>query len=309
MRVLIIGSGYIGLPLGAELARQGHDVSGLRRNRAAVAELKAAGLKPLFADITQPSELAKLPREFDWAVNCVASGGGGAEEYRRVYLDGMRNLIQWLAPGPRDAGASRDDSPRFVYTSSTSVYGQNDGSVVDEKSPTEPDAETARVLVESEKALLDAARERNFPAMILRVAGIYGPGRGHWLKQFLKGDAHMEGNGERFLNMIHRDDVIGCLIAALERGRSGEIYNAVDDEPVSQFDFFSWLAAALGKPLPEAGPENAEVARKRGITNKQVSNQKLKMELGSRFKYPTFREGYASEIERFVSARKQTTET
>jgi nucleoside-diphosphate-sugar epimerase len=298
MRVLIIGSGYVGLPLGAELARRGHDVSALRRNRAAAGELEAAGLKPLPADITQAGELASLPHEFDWVVNCAASGGGGAEEYRRLYLDGMRNVIEWLAPARRGA------APRFVYTSSTSVYGQNDGSVVDEKSATEPATETALVLLAAEKTLLAAARERNFPAMILRVAGIYGPDRGHWFRQFLQGEARLEGGGERILNMIHRDDVIGAVIAALERGKTGEIYNTTDDEPVSQFDFFSWLAARTSRPLPAAATENPATGRKRGVTNKRVSNQKLKMELGHRFQYPTFREGYADEIKKWAGRRE-----
>jgi nucleoside-diphosphate-sugar epimerase len=292
MRVLIVGSGYIGLPLGAELARRGHNVSALRRTQSAAEELKARGLTPLFADITQPDQLAKLPREFDWVVNCVASGGGGADEYRQVYVNGMQNLLDWLAPTPQSTAP-----PRFIYTSSTSVYGQNDGSTVDEKSSTDPVAETSRILSETEKVLLTAAQQKNFPAMILRVAGIYGPDRGYWLKQFLNDEARMDGNGARILNMIHREDVIGCIIAALERGKPGEIYNAVDDEPVSQLEFFAWLAAALNKPLPASAPGNTE-ARKRGVTSKHVSNRKLKTDLGYRFKYPTFREGYAREIER-----------
>ncbi len=290
MRVLIVGAGYVGLPLGAELARRGHQVSGMRREPSAAEELKTRGLTPLFADITQPDQLAKIPREFDSVVNCVASGGGGTDEYRQVYVNGMQNLIDWLAPVPQSAAP-----PRFIYTSSTSVYGQNDGSTVDEKSLPEPSAETARVLLEAEKVLLTTARQKKFSAMILRVAGIYGPKRGYWLAQFLKGEARLDGNGTRILNMIHRDDVIGCIIAALERGKPGEIYNAVDDEPVSQLDFFSWLAATLGKPMPGSAPENTE-ARKRGVTNKRVSNRKLKSELGYRFKYPTFREGYAAEM-------------
>ncbi|HEY2082484.1 MAG TPA: SDR family oxidoreductase [Verrucomicrobiae bacterium] len=306
MRVLIIGCGYVGLPLGAELVRRGHKVSGLRRNRAAAAEMNAAGIKPLFADITNAGELASLRRDFDWVVNCVASGGG-AEDYRRVYLEGMRNLIEWLAPDRRDSWRRAAGAPRFVYTSSTSVYGQNDGSIVDEKSPAEGTMDTARVLLETERALLEGARERNFPAMILRVAGIYGPGRGHWFRQFLQGDARIEGKGERILNMIHRDDVVGCVIAALERGKSGEIYNAADDESVSQFDFFSWLAAVTSRPMPAAAPENAAVARKRGVTNKRISNRKLKTELDYRFKYPTFREGYAEEIKTLLGALKQKT--
>ena len=92
MRVLIVGCGYVGLPLGTELVRQGHEVFGLRRS-AAVAELQSAGITPLRADITQPASLENLPRDFDWLVNCTASGGGGVDDYRKIYLEGNRNLV------------------------------------------------------------------------------------------------------------------------------------------------------------------------------------------------------------------------
>jgi nucleoside-diphosphate-sugar epimerase len=293
MRVLIVGCGYVGLPLGVELVRLGHEVSGLRRSVSAEGELKAAGIKPLIADITKPDELTRLPRDFDWVVNCVSSTGGGADDYRQVYLQGTRNLLGWLADTPLQ---------KFVYTSSTSIYGQTDGSQVKETSPTEPAAETAKVLLETEKLLLAAVTERKFPAVILRVAGIYGPDRGHWFKQFLKNEARIEGDGSRFLNMIHRDDLIGCIIAALKSGRMGEIYNAVDDEPVSQTNFFHWLAATVGKYPPSSVPENPVENRKRGVTNKRVLNRRLKMELGCQFKYPNFRKGYTAEILRLERA-------
>jgi nucleoside-diphosphate-sugar epimerase len=291
MRVLIVGCGYVGLPLGAELVRRGHEVFGLRRSRAD--ELKAAGLHPLAGDVTKPETLAKLPRKFDGVVNCVAAGGD-AEDYRQVYLEGNRNLISWLADSP---------PKKFVYTSSTSVYGQNDGSIVTEESPAEPVEEKSKVLVETEKLLLAAVAERKFPAVILRVAGIYGPERGHWFRQFLKGEARIEGDGSRSLNMIHRDDVIGGIIAALKNGRAGEIYNAVDNEPVSQIDFFKWLAATLGKPLPPSVSEDARIVRKRGATNKRISNAKLRTELKYKFQFPDFRAGYATETARLGKAR------
>lgn len=287
MRVLIIGPGYVGLELGRQLVGLGHTVSGLRRGGDASGELRAAGILPLTGDITQPATLSGLPAAHDWVVNCVSSSHGGAEDYRRVYLQGARNLIDWLAKSP---------PAKFVYTSSTGVYGQNDGSLVDETAPAEPPTETGRVLVETERVFLEAARERNFPAVVLRVAGIYGPGRGWWFKQFLAGEARIEGGGRRTLNMIHRDDVAGCLMAALERGRPGEIYNAVDDEPVTQRDFFAWLAAKLNRPLPPSAPEDVEISRKRGVTDKRISNRKLKAELGYVFRYPTYREGYGAEI-------------
>jgi nucleoside-diphosphate-sugar epimerase len=291
MRVLIVGCGYVGLPLGIELIRLGHEVFGLRRNPSVENELKAAGIQPLFADITKFEELKNLPQNFDWVVNCVAAGGG-AENYRAVYLQGTRNLIEWLASNP---------PKKFIYTSSTSVYAQNDGSQIKESSPTEPISETSKILVETEKVLLGAFAEKKFPAVILRAAGIYGPDRGHLFKQFLKNEARMEGDGSRFLNMIHRDDLIGCIIAALKSGRGGEIYNVVDDEPVSQKNFFEWLAATLGKYPPVSEPENSET-RKRGMTNKRVSNRKLKMELGYQFKHPNFRKGYSAELLRLDRA-------
>ena len=293
MKCLIAGCGYVGLPLGAELVRLGHEVFGLRRSTSAENDLKTAGIKPLIADITKPETLAKWPCGFDWVVNCISSTGGDAEDYRQIYLQGSRNLIEWLATNP---------PKKFVYTSSTSVYGQTDGSQVKESSPTEPAAETAKVLLETEKLLSAAIADRKFPTVILRVAGIYGPDRGHGFKQFLKNEARIEGDGSRFLNMIHRDDLIGCIIAALKNGRVGEIYNAVDDEPVSQANFFQWLAATVGKYPPPSVPENPDEDRKRGVTNKRVVNRKLKMELGYQFKYPNFRKGYTAEILRLERA-------
>jgi len=289
MRVLIVGCGYVGLPLGIELVRQGHTVSGLRRSLAAETELKRAGITPLHADITRPETLAGLPRDFDWVVNCTASGGGDAENYRKIYLEGNGNLLAWLASSP---------PKKFIYTSSTSVYAQNDGSVVTETSSTEPEAPTAKVLVETEKLLL-APTQKN--TIILRVAGIYGPARGHAFKQFLRGEARIEDAGARWLNMIHRDDVIGAIIAALERGTPGEIYNVVDGEPVSQLRFFEWLAAQLQKPLPPRIASDAEVWRKRGVTNKRVSNAKLLAGLKYQYRFSDFRAGYALELRQLAA--------
>ncbi len=289
MRVLIVGCGYVGLPLAVELARQGHEVAGLARSRRAEAELKRHKIQLLLGDVAKAATLKLLPSGYDWVVNCVSSSGGGEAEYREVYLQGTRNLIEWLSPTP----------PReFVYTSSTSVYGQTDGSIVTEQSPTEPTTATSRILIETEQMLLAAAAQSKLPAVILRVAGIYGPERGYWFKQYLKNEATIEGSGERILNMIHRDDVVGAIIAALNHGAGGEVYNAADNEPVSQTDFFRWLSETLGRPMPPVVAEDRQTARKRGVTNKKVSNKRLKADLYYQFKHPTFREGYQDEIKR-----------
>ena len=288
MRVLIVGCGYIGLALAEELACQGHDVVGLRRTAPPLEPPASGSIKLISADITDRAQVGRLPAEYDWVVNCAATRGGGVESYRHVYLEGMTNLVEWLSPAP---------PLKFIYTSSTGVYGQTDGSVVNETSITDPASETARILVQAERVLLDAAISRNFPTIALRVAGIYGPGRGYWLQQLLSGAAQIEGEGTRVLNMIHRTDVVGAIMAALLRGRPGEVYNAVDDDPVPQLVLLQWLSNRLGKPLP---PKTASTQpeRKRGLTDKKVSNLKLKQELGYQFRYPSFREGYEAEISR-----------
>jgi nucleoside-diphosphate-sugar epimerase len=264
--------------------RLGHEVFGLRRSQAAGSD----GIHPLAGDVTDLADLRRLPLPFDWVVNTVSSSKGDAEDYRRVYLRGTENIIRWLSAAP----------PRkFIYTSSTGVYAQDDGSAVDETSPAGGAAETGRILVEAERRLFDAVKAGGFPAVVLRVAGIYGPGRGHLFRQYLRGEAVMAGRGGRWINMIHRDDVAGCIIAALEKGRPGEIYNAVDDEPVRQIDFFRWLSEALGRDMPPFA-EPAPPGGKRGATSKRVLNLKIKAGLGYRFRHPTFREGYAAEMER-----------
>lgn len=293
MRVLIVGCGYVGLRLGAELRSAGHEVFGLRRWPAGLAEVSAAGLFPLPGDVTEPDSLRRLPGAWDWVVNCAASGGGDAEAYRRVYLEGTRNLLAWLEAAP----------PRkFVYTGSTGVYGQDAGGWVDEDQPAEPRTETGAVLRATEGLLLSAARERGFPAIVLRVAGIYGPGRGYFFRQFIKGEARMEGDGRRHLNLVHRDDVAGAIVAALERGTPGRVYNVVDNAPVPQVEMFAWLAAALGQPMPPQVAVDPHRQRRRVATDKRISNRRLREELGYTPRFPTFREGYADELRRQAAA-------
>jgi nucleoside-diphosphate-sugar epimerase len=170
VRVLIIGCGYVGLPLGAELARLGHEVFGVTRSGGAAAALQARGIRPLAADITRRADLDGLPLPFDWVVNTVSSNKGGVEDYRQIYLDGLRNILQWLEASP---------PKKFVHTSSTSVYGQTDGSLVKESSPTEPKSELGQVLVAAEQLLLEAARAKKFrpsscapPAFTARAGAI-----------------------------------------------------------------------------------------------------------------------------------------
>ena len=282
VRVLIAGIGYVGQAVAVRLIQAGHQVSGLRRGEGR--ELEALGISTVRCDITQAAQLQEVHGPFDWLINTVSSSKGGVEEYKAVYLEGTRNLLGWAQEHPLQ---------KYVHVSSTSVYGQTDGSQVDETSPTEPSSETGRILVEAEKLILSA----KVPAVILRASGIYGPERGHLFQQYLRGEATISGDPQRYLNMIHRDDLVGAIIAALERGRAGETYNVTDDVPVPLIDFFRWLSAELKRPMPPSVAE-APSKRKRAVTSKRISNVKLKAQTGYQFIYPGYREGYLSEIKR-----------
>ena len=110
----------------------------------------------------------------------------------------------------------------------------------------------------------------------------------------------MAGDGSRLINMIHRDDVVTAILAALEKGVFGRVYNVADNEPVTQREFFAWLSDKLAMPMPPSA--TCETVRKRGVTNKRVSNRKLRAELKCELKYPTFRQGYSAEITRLQEA-------
>lgn len=290
MRALVIGCGYVGTPLAQRLLALGHEVWGIRRTPESCASLTALGIKPFAADISQPGALDSLTPPFDWIVNVVSSDKGGPAEYRQVYLEGNRNLIAW---------ASLHPAKKIVYTSSTSVYAQNDGSAVKETSPADPQTETSQILLQSEKFLLEAAPA--VPSVVLRVSGIYGPERGHLFKQYLANEAKIPGQGTRIINMIHRDDLVEAIVAALKNGRAGETYNVTDDEPVSLLTFYRWLSETLGKWMPPFAAEEEAADRKRAVTSKKVQNRKMKIELGVQLKYPTFRQGYTAEIRRLES--------
>jgi nucleoside-diphosphate-sugar epimerase len=281
MRILIFGAGYVGLPLARALRNRSHEVIGVTRSAERACDLAAENLSSLIADVTDRSTLIDLPKA-DVVINLVSSSHGGSDDYRRVYVEGTQNVLDALKP---------IQPSRFLQASSTGVYAQDDGSIVDESSATEPEAATGKALVEMEKLVL------NQPAgVVMRISGIYGPCRGHLYKQFLSGEARITGKPERHLNMVHRDDIVAAFVAALEHSHPRNAYNITDDEPVRQVDFYKWFATQLGRPMPEAA--SSETDRKRAVTDKRVSNRKARHELKWQLRYPTFREGFAGDIEK-----------
>jgi len=292
MDTVVIGCGYVGMRVAKHLASQGHRVYGIRRQITKSTEFVHAGVIPLEIDIRVPEQLKLIPKTVQWAVNAVSSSKRGADGYREIYFEGTKSVTRHLSALP--------DFRHYVHTSSTSVYGQTDGSWINEEAERQPSTETSQILVEVEDHLQSAYRENGFPASIARVSGIYGPERGFLFQQFLKNEAKMIGNGSRIINMVHVDDVVLAITRILESGKPGVAYNITDSCPTSQLDFFSWFASELQRPLPKSASETELKQRKRAITNKRVSNQRLIEELRHNLLYPTFREGYAADIRRVI---------
>jgi nucleoside-diphosphate-sugar epimerase len=193
----------------------------------------------------------------DTIIHCASSNRGGAEAYRKVYLEGCDHLRQCFP------------AARILFTSSSSVYPQTDGSTVSEESDASPDRETSRLLREAEDLVLSLG------GCVARLAGIYGPGRSFVLKNFLEGTASIEGNdgNGRSLNQIHRDDAATALVQLVATRQQG-IFNVVDDLPMTQRECFTALARRFRKPLPPVA--EPDLNRKRAWTNKRLSNLKLR---------------------------------
>ena len=268
----IAGCGFTGLATARRLHDRGWRVLGGTHSRESAAALAGESFPVLACDITDRAALARLEK-VDAVIHCASSGRGGVERYRAVYLEGARALAETLAP------------KQFIFTSSTSVYAQTDGSVVTEESAAVPDRETGRVLRETESFVIARG------GCVARLAGIYGPARSVLLKKFFSGEAVIEGDGARVINQAHRDDIAAALVHLLEKHARG-IYNVSDDEPMTQRAVHEWLAHHFGKPLPPHGPIDPN--RKRGWTSKRVSNAKLRA-LGWSPRFPSFRDAIIND--------------
>lgn len=271
MRVLIAGCGYVGTALGLQLAAAGHEPLGLRRDPSGL----PPAITPVTAHLTGENGLAAVPRDVDAVAYCVSSGGRDRDAYQAAYVEGQRRLAEHL-------GASARDDLRWVFTSSTAVYGQTDGSEVDEDSPTEPSSQTARVLLEAE------AVTHGLGGTVLRLAGIYGPGRTRLLDQVRAGEATCPPPPS-WTNRIHREDCAGALAHLLTLPDPEPVYVGVDDDPAERCEVLRWLADRLGAPEPAPGPPSGRGGNKRARNDRLTGS-------GYVLRYPSFRDGYAEMI-------------
>jgi nucleoside-diphosphate-sugar epimerase len=275
-RVLIVGCGYVGEAAANAFHEEGWEVEGWTATAESAAKLAGRPYPVRPVDVTDVTAVSNASGEVDVVIHCVSSRGGDEKQYRRLYFEGAQNLLRAF---PRAA---------LLFTSSTSVYGQTDGSVVDESIPAEPRHEKGKILRETEKVVLAAG------GIVLRLGGIHGPHRSFFLSRLLEGRMPAEGN-DRLINQIHRDDIVSALLLLADRRADyrGEIFNVVGDQAVKASDAYEWLSSQLGRPLVSDAGEACQ--RKRGGSNKQVSNRKLRA-LGWEPRYPDFESAMTESI-------------
>jgi len=272
--VLVIGCGYLGSRVAAAWRAAGRRVFALTRGRTAA--LAALGAEPVTGDVTDAATLSRLP-EASTVLYAVGTDRRSGHSMRDVYVGGLSNVLGVIRP-----------PDRFIYVSSTGVYGQTNGLVVDESSATEPADEAGRVVLEAEQVL----RHRMPHATVLRFAGIYGPDR-LLRRQALLDGLPIAGDQEKWLNLVHVGDGVRAVLAAGYRGEPGGTYIVADGEPVRRRDFYALLAELLGAPPPRFVPPADPTARE---PDRRVSNRKARTELGFSPVFPSYREGLPAAV-------------
>ena len=274
--LLIAGCGDVGGRLASRLISQGWQVHGLRRSISALPQ----GVLPVAGDLAQSQCPADWPEgPLDYLVYCAAANESSAAGYRAAYVEGLRHVLGWL----REHGQM---PRRVLFVSSTSVYGQQGGEWVDESSPVEPEGYSGRILLEAEQLLLTS----EWPASVVRLSGIYGPGRA-WLLNQVRQGYRVASEPPLYGNRIHADDAAGLLAFVLQADQRGQalepLYIGVDDCPAPLHEVVAWLRDYLG-----VTDWSAETSIRRA-GSKRCRNSRARA-LGWVPRYADYRQGYAA---------------
>lgn len=279
MHLAILGCGYIGGAVAEAALARGWQVTALTRNPATAAGLDKTGARALVAELAETGWHKQMAGEFDFVLNSVGSGGA-SRDYRRSYVDGMQSIARWLA---QRAGRK----PVFVYTSSTSVYAKSATGAVTEATAPAADSASTAALLEAEQVVERQVAPYCARWYVLRLAGIYGPGR-HRLLDLARADGwHNASEPERAINLVHRDDIVRAIMICFEaEGGTGGTYNVADGSPATRGQILAWLAQRLGRAVPDLPPASG------AVTGRRIDCAKLRRALGWAPRYPDFRSGY-----------------
>jgi nucleoside-diphosphate-sugar epimerase len=286
-RLVIFGCGYVGTAVARAALAAGAQVEALTRNPEKAAALRALGLaKVVVAELSSAEWHGQIAGGPDYVVNCV-SAGGGPDGYRQSYVAGLQSILAWAAAGAAPVGT-------LVYTSSTSVYPQGEGRVVDELAPADGGTPNGRTIRESEILLQNAPAAAVRRHIILRLAGIYGPDRHHLLDQLRTGADTLGGSGTHHLNLAHREDIVSAILACLQAPPAvgNEIFNVADKAPARREEVVRWLAARLGRPMPVF--DGGTTARRGGqpMPDRVINSAKIRRVLGWQPQFSDFRAGF-----------------
>lgn len=274
--ILIVGAGFVGGKLASALVELGHQVSVIRYSNTPI-----DGVNVIQADVTEPLELGILPENIDIFVYCVSAHTFSQEAYHAHYVQGLTHCLQ---------GVSASRVVHGFFVSSSGVYAQSNGEWVDENSPTSPDTFSGQEMLTAEQTLLSSSIKSS---TIVRLSGIYGPGRNRLINQARSG-GYADVEPPIWTNRIHRDDCVNVLVFLIDRALTGkaldELYLATDDEPAPLHEILEWMQQELDFINDDDKP--VQMNRK---SNKRLSNKRLR-DLGYTFKYPSFKDGYLPQI-------------
>ena len=284
MRKLIIGCGYLGERVAQKWLSDGYETWALTRSEEHAARLAELGLNLLVGDVLDLGSLQKFP-QVETIFYAVGFDRASKPSKRTVYVEGLRNVLEEV----------RGKCQRFVYISSTSVYGQDNGEFVDEFSAVSPSEENGCICRDAEAVVWEHFRRASQDAsigqaIVLRLAGIYGPGRLLAREQQLRHGGSLSGNPDAWLNLIHVEDAVQAVLAAEDRGQSGETYLICDDRPIRRREYYAALAAQLGLASPGFEELAADAPERRRL-NKRCVNRRMREELGVELRFPTVIEG------------------
>jgi nucleoside-diphosphate-sugar epimerase len=281
MTKLIFGCGYLGSRVARKWLEAGDAVVVVTRNQEKAAVLEQDGYRAIVADVTRVETLGNLPAAETvlFAVGFDRAAGGSIED---VYANGMRNVLAALPSSIQ----------RFIYISTTGVYGNGNGEWVDEDTPTDPQREGGRASLAAEDILSTSPFADR--GVVLRLAGIYGPERVPFLEKLKAGEA-IPAVSEGFLNLIHVDDAAEVVVAAGQLNRKRGVYCVSDGHPVERGEYYTEVARRIGSAPPTfVKPDLNSPRAQRAEANRRVKNTRMLAELGVELRYPDYRAGLAA---------------
>jgi nucleoside-diphosphate-sugar epimerase len=277
---VILGCGYVGSHIARAALAAGRPVRVCRRSTGKIKALADLGAEVKYLDASQPKQFTQA----------LASQHGGTVLYAMSRVGGPPgHIVRAALQAAYGGGIST-----FIYLSSTGLYGAgpDDEIWVDEETPVDHGDQDQAYIVSDERELENSTFGR-VRTVILRLAPVYGPGRGV-RERLKKGEYKLLDDGSHAISRIHIDDVARVVFAAEEKAPNKSKYLVADDEPTTQLAYASWLCERMGLPMPPSRSLYEPGASRVAFRNRKIKNTKLKTELGIELQYPTFREGEAA---------------